>query len=567
MSEREAITGRGGERVSEPAALWPWNRDDPDPECAIPDPVLDEQDAATYSDEYWLTDEPDDLQAEGPWTGEGEAFAAGFLHHDVAGRPGIGFASGGELDVLDPGPRLAQYTAAATSGGHARLGESELIGVLCAWQRLGGWAAAGQAAAVTALAARRRAQARQRENPHLAEHVTDEVAAALVLTGRAASQLADDAAGLARLPQVHAALSAGSIDWRRAVVFTAELSALGDHDAAKIAASVLPRAGGLTTSQIRRLLRREVLNHDPAAADRRAADAAADAEVQVWTEASGNAALAGRELPEADALAADRRLTALARWLADRGAVGSLQQLRAAVFTALLTGAPVQSLLPEGSPGIGSPGAGEAPHAETLAVTGTINLTLPLSTWAGLAQRAGEVAGHGPAPAGPCTGLAGRMADSPATRWCLTLTSPGGQAVAHACAPRTRPPPAGPTALAWAAGLAPRIEWLETGTCTHQRQEPGYRPSAGLAHLIRIRQPACCHPGCGRPATMCDLDHTIPWEQGGPTCECDLAPACRQHHRAKQAPGWHLTQNQPGQMEWTTPSGRTYRPETIGYPA
>ena len=72
--------------------------------------------------------------------------------------------------------------------------------MLCAWQRLGAWAAAGQAAALTTLSARRRAQARERDNPHLAGHVTDEVAAALVLTGRAAQQLVDDAAGLARLP-------------------------------------------------------------------------------------------------------------------------------------------------------------------------------------------------------------------------------------------------------------------------------------------------------------------------------------------------------------------------------
>jgi hypothetical protein len=35
----------------------------------------------------------------------------------------------------------------------------------------------------------------------------------------------------------------------------------------------------------------------------------------------------------------------------------------------------------------------------------------------------------------------------------------------------------------------------------------------------------------------------------------------------RQVPGWHLTQDQPGQMEWTTPSGRTYQPAVIGYPA
>ncbi len=543
--------------MSELATARPWNRDDPDPDAPVPDEEPDD----------WWDDpdgEPDDLWDDGPWTGEGEAFAAGFLHHNRAGRYGTGFASGGELDELDPGPQLATYLAAETLRGHAVLGESELIGVLCAWQRVAAWAAAGQVAAINALSARRRAQARQLQNPHLAEHVTDEVAAALVLTGRAAAGLAGDAAALARLPQVHAALSAGRIDWRRAVVFGTELAALGDHDANQIAGQILPEAGRLTTSQVRRLLRRAVLDHDPAAADRRAKDAAADAEVQVWAEPSGNAALAGRELPESDVIVADRRLTALARWLSDRGAPGTIQQLRARVFTALLTDRPVQSLLPAGMPGTEGP---PAAAAEVPAVTGVINLTLPLSTWGGLSCKSGEIAGHGPAPAGTCTSLAARMAENPATRWCLTLTTPAGQAVAHACSPRGRPPPAGPSALAWAIGLAPAMAWLETGTCTHQREEPGYRPSARLAHLIRIRQPACCHPGCGRPAQRCDLDHTIPYEQGGRTCECDLAPTCRQHHRAKQAPGWHLTQDQPGRMQWTLPSGRRYRPAIIGYPA
>jgi hypothetical protein len=557
--------------MSESADAWPLNRDDPDPEAAaLCDPDLDEAYAAIdpddpQADPDGLWSVPDDAEDLGPWTGEGEAFAAGFLHHDPDGRYGTGFASGGELDVLEPGPRLASYLAAATAAdGHGRLGESELIGVLCAWQRLGAWAAAGQAAAITTLSARRRAQARDRHNPHLAEHVTDEVAAALVLTCRAAAQLATDAAGLTRLPDVHGALAAGRFDWRRAQVFTSELAVLGDHAANAIAAPIVPQAGRLTTSQLRRLLHRAVLDYDPDAARRRANEAAEDAEVQAWTEASGNAAIAGRELPEADVITADRRLTALARWLAGRGAPGSLQQLRAQVFTALLTGRSVETLLP-GTSGTADPSV-PAPAGAAPQVTGTVNLTLPVATWTGLTHNAGEIYGYGPAPAATCTDLASKMTASSGTRWCLTLTTPDGAPVAHACAPVTRPPPPGPAALTWAAGLAPRLAWLETGTCTHVREEPGYRPSTKLAHLMRIRQTTCCYPGCGRPASRCDLDHTIPYHHGGRTCECNLAPACRTHHHAKQTPGWHLTQDQPGHMTWTLPSGRTYQPATIGCP-
>ena len=113
---------------------------------------------------------------------------------------------------------------------------------------------------------------------------------------------------------------------------------------------MLPDAPSLTTAQIRSRLRRLVLAFDPDAASQRKADAARDTEVVVWTESSGNAALAGRELPESEVLAADRRLTALARWLSQRGAEGSVSQLRSAAFLTLLRGAAIQSLLPPGPP-------------------------------------------------------------------------------------------------------------------------------------------------------------------------------------------------------------------------
>ncbi|MGO8959861.1 MAG: HNH endonuclease, partial [Streptosporangiaceae bacterium] len=74
----------------------------------------------------------------------------------------------------------------------------------------------------------------------------------------------------------------------------------------------------------------------------------------------------------------------------------------------------------------------------------------------------------------------------------------------------------------------------------------------------QIRQRTCCYPGCRRAATRCDIDHTTPYDRGGKTCECNLAPLCRRHHRAKQAPGWQLSQDQPGRMTWHLPHHRSY---------
>ncbi|HSR84498.1 MAG TPA: hypothetical protein VLM11_10000 [Streptosporangiaceae bacterium] len=117
-------------------------------------------------------------------------------------------------------------------------------------------------------------------------------------------------------------------------------------------------AGGWTTGQLRAALRHAVLAADPEAADRRRADARKDASVRSWGEPSGNAGLAGRELPPAEVLAADARLTALAKWLQRRGAPGTVSQLRAAVYTALLAGRPISTLLP--SPDAVADGADDA---------------------------------------------------------------------------------------------------------------------------------------------------------------------------------------------------------------
>jgi hypothetical protein len=581
------------------------------------DPETDPDD-----EQAWLAGLPAEVREEllaGADGGEGELIPAGFTHHLRSGPGGAGFAAGGALDTMAPGPWLGEAVAAATAGGHDQLGESELIGVLCAWRRMSSWAAAGEAAAVLTLDRRRAAQAQETGREDLAEHVGDELAAALTLTGRAAARLLSLSRGLGRLPCVHAVLERGEIDWAKAGVFVDELAVLeSDQAAREIADRLVGRAGGWTTGQLRARLRQAVLAADPEAAIRRRRDARADADVQSWDESSGNAALAGRELPPGQVLAAMARLTALARWLHDHGASGTIGQLRAAAYTALLEGRPIESLLPgltaspsqpgndsqpasDGHPANGGepasagepagtselagdgdpagesaargPGAGPLtagrPVADPLiaggpgwpAVSGTVHLTMPMSAWLGGGQP-GEVAGHGPVDADTSRELAAMLAASSGTRWCLTLIGSDGRAVGHACA--RRGPAAGEPVLRWAAGLRARLGLLETGQCSHAVQSPGYRPPAALRHLVCVRQRTCCYPGCRRPAVRCDLDHTLAFDKGGRTCSCNLAPLCRHHHRCKQTQGWRLDQPRPGQMRWRTPSGRVY--ETAGDP-
>jgi hypothetical protein len=83
---------------------------------------------------------------------------------------------------------------------------------------------------------------------------------------------------------------------------------------------------------------------------------------------------------------------------------------------------------------------------------------------------------------------------------------------------------------------------------------------------VKIRSPRCGFPGCRRRAARCDDDHTIPHHNGGRTCECNLHPLCRRHHRTKQARGWQLTQPEPGVLTWTLPCGRTITTRPEPYP-
>ena len=60
--------------------------------------------------------------------------------------------------------------------------------------------------------------------------------------------------------------------------------------------------------------------------------------MQRWEEDSGNAALMGRELPPAEVLAADQRITAWARQLRAAGLDGDMDVLRARAYLDILLG-------------------------------------------------------------------------------------------------------------------------------------------------------------------------------------------------------------------------------------
>jgi hypothetical protein len=199
---------------------------------------------------------------------------------------------------------------------------------------------------------------------------------------------------------------------------------------------------------------------------------------------------------------------------------------------------------------------------------------MPLATWLGLSDAPGTASGYGPLDASDSRELARALASRASNRWCLTFTDARGSPVAHGCAragpaadhhhgdrpasrsragPRSRSRPRSP-ADRWTFTITP----LPGTACDHAWQTGAYQPSPTLRHLVATRHDTCVFPGCRRPATQCDQDHTVPYDQGGKTCLCNLAPLCRRHHRTKQACGWELKQVSPGVLAWSTPSGRHY---------
>ncbi len=580
-----------------------------------------------------------------------DVIGAGFTHREEGRyrvRGAAGFEAGGPADLMGPCSVLAELTGQTLEQGLGRLTDDEVVGVLRAARRLVSWQSAVELAAVTELAARRHREHHD-AGPAPAERTSAEVAAALTLTGRSADLLTDFAAGVARLEDVAAALGRGDIDAARAHVFADELAALPWLHASVIATRHLQIAGEVTTARLRSMLRRAVLAADPDAGRRRQRAARQDARVQAWPESSGNAALAGRELPAGQALLADRHVSALAKSLQAAGLAGTLDQVRAEVFLALLSGQTPDSLLPSRQPGqsadaaaaqggagsagwtgdaasaastasasgassasgAGSAGGGGAGVSWPAGPLGTLHLTMPLDAWLGQADSPGHIAGHGPADAWTCRDLAATLTSRAGTSYCLTITTPDGHPVGHGCTktppPRAGPAPPGPAppesassasappgsassgsvppgskvpgpappgesappaaagpAAAWIAGLQP--EWLNAETCDHSRQTAGYQPGQLLGHLIKIRNPTCSAPGCRRPAHRCDLDHVIPYHLGGRTCECNLHPLCRRHHRCKGSPGWQLDMPEPGVLTWRLPHGRTYTTRPEPYP-
>lgn len=92
---------------------------------------------------------------------------------------------------------------------------------------------------------------------------------------------------------------------------------------------------------------------------------------------------------------------------------------------------------------------------------------------------------------------------------------------------------------------------------------PAYEPPAWLAKQVVARDRTCVAPGCRMPADRSQLDHRVPYQDGGSTSGDNLNVLCQHHHRGKDGGGLLLTKLPDGGYRWTTPLGRhSTRPPT-----
>lgn len=410
-------------------------------------------------------------------------------------------------------------------------------GVLCAcqvvvaaaWEAVSSWVQARSSAVVVGLMGASPVEVEvdgggSSRAGRVADPGREELAAAWRVSPQSAACRIESARRLVELPGLAGLAVDGVVGWSGVRGVESVLRELGPDEArvavellvSRVRARIVSGLRPWTASEVRQAARRIVAG---SGVDRRERVLRAERERGVWLQPiSEHLSELVAVLPGAQAHVVYRRISNLARELqrddrsdsggfadsetetaAGAGSGRSLDNIRADVLVDLLLGQGHAS----------DPGAGSSRDA----VGVTVGVTVGLGSLLGLVDEPGELAGYGPIPAEVARELA---ADG---SWRLWVSDQGGRVVATGC--RT------------------------------------YRPSAGLARLVRARLPHCRFPGCRRPATDCDLDHAVAWPAGATEVD-NLGPLCRRHHNLKTHAGWQIEVHDDGSWSWTSPTGTTH---------
>lgn len=354
------------------------------------------------------------------------------------------------------------------------------------------------------------------------EQTAAEVAAAMNLSPVAASYVVSDAEALdTRLPKVAALLATGRTDWRTVRLIIGRTDLVTDEDSiAKLDQSLADRIAswhGWSRQRIVNAVDAAVRATDPDAARERRVAAEDDRHIGISASDNGMAEIHG-SVAAAAAAAFDRRLSQLAKRVCPADP-RTLDQRRADALAALTEGRALGCACEQSDCPIRA--LDENSSCDSAGTRVVINVVASDQTVHAGGTLPGYLDGYGVIDAEQVRQLAAAatlVAADP-------LTSPG--------------------------------------------EAFRYQPSAALERAVRCRDLTCRFPGCGRPATVCDLDHTVPFNHqdpatGGLTIAENLKCLCRQHHRLKTFGGWRDEQLTDGTVIWVSPSGQTYRTAPAG---
>src|SRR5580693_2905409 len=189
----------------------------------------------------------------------------------VYASPASGFASGKPLDTAPGCLALGQFAeeAAGDDDRYPGASDDELVGVICAWDRVQAYAGSRKHAAVAELIRRRPAPGSVLQGPAQMPEASDEFVPAELASALGESRAeAGDIVSLAHelevnLPGTKAAFRSGILNRRKAMIIASATAMLDPRQAGAAEAMVLDRAGTLTPPGLRAAITRAVMDVAP----------------------------------------------------------------------------------------------------------------------------------------------------------------------------------------------------------------------------------------------------------------------------------------------------------------
>lgn len=97
------------------------------------------------------------------------------------------------------------------------------------------------------------------------------------------------------------------------------------------------------------------------------------------------------------------------------------------------------------------------------------------------------------------------------------------------------------------------------------RSVNGYVAPDDIKAYCRGRDGTCIFPGCTRSAWQCQLDHRIPFDEGGATTASNLYSLCQHHHNVKtDKRAFYIPDPVTGEIVWLFPDGTYHRVDPDG---